>query len=74
MACLPDSYKMFSVLIMHCFYATVILCTCDLHVLQDLLPLLPGAIAGEIESKAANLNNLVVEAYKVCMYSLYNFL
>ncbi|EGW04269.1 Integrin beta-8 [Cricetulus griseus] len=31
---------------------------------MDLLPLLPGAIAGEIESKAANLNNLVVEAYK----------
>ncbi|XP_012879439.1 PREDICTED: integrin beta-8 [Dipodomys ordii] len=31
---------------------------------MDLLPLLPGTIAGEIESKAANLNNLVVEAYK----------
>ncbi|XP_038193862.1 integrin beta-8 [Arvicola amphibius] len=34
------------------------------HWYKDLLPLLPGAIAGEIESKAANLNNLVVEAYK----------
>ncbi|XP_074196927.1 integrin beta-8 isoform X4 [Rhinolophus sinicus] len=32
---------------------------------MDLLPLLPGTIAGEIESKAANLNNLVVEAYQV---------
>lgn len=31
---------------------------------KDLLPLLPGTIAGEIESKAANLNNLVIEAYK----------
>lgn len=44
----------------------------DSHVLQDLLPLLPGAIAGEIESKAANLNNLVVEAYKVCC-TVYKF-
>ncbi|XP_040147677.1 integrin beta-8 isoform X3 [Ictidomys tridecemlineatus] len=35
------------------------------HWYKDLLPLLPGTIAGEIESKAANLNNLVVEAYKV---------
>ncbi|CAH6779582.1 Itgb8 [Phodopus roborovskii] len=35
------------------------------HWYKDLLPLLPGAIAGEIESKATNLNNLVVEAYKV---------
>lgn len=35
---------------------------------QDLLPLLPGTIAGEIESKAANLNNLVVEAYQVCAH------
>ncbi|XP_067602287.1 integrin beta-8 isoform X1 [Pseudorca crassidens] len=34
------------------------------HWYKDLLPLLPGTIAGEIESKAANLNNLVVEAYK----------
>ncbi|XP_007532323.1 integrin beta-8 isoform X1 [Erinaceus europaeus] len=31
---------------------------------KDLLPLLPGTIAGEIESKAANLNNLVIEAYQ----------
>uniref|UniRef100_A0A8D0Q8L2 Integrin beta n=1 Tax=Sus scrofa TaxID=9823 RepID=A0A8D0Q8L2_PIG len=35
------------------------------HWYKDLLPLLPGTIAGEIESKAANLNNLVVEAYQV---------
>ncbi|XP_036183845.1 integrin beta-8 isoform X3 [Myotis myotis] len=34
------------------------------HWYKDLLPLLPGTIAGEIESKAANLNNLVVEAYQ----------
>ncbi|XP_027788547.1 integrin beta-8 [Marmota flaviventris] len=34
------------------------------HWYKDLLPLLPGTIAGEIESKAANLNNLVVDAYK----------
>lgn len=38
------------------------------YIFQDLLPLLPGTIAGEIESKAANLNNLVVEAYQVCTY------
>ncbi|KFO26062.1 Integrin beta-8 [Fukomys damarensis] len=31
---------------------------------MELLPLLPGTIAGEIESTAANLNNLVVESYK----------
>lgn len=74
MACPPDGYKTLNVLIAHCLHATIILCTHDLHVLQDLLPLLPGAIAGEIESKAANLNNLVVEAYKVCMYNLQNLL
>ncbi|XP_023446130.2 integrin beta-8 isoform X2 [Dasypus novemcinctus] len=34
------------------------------HWYKDLLPLLPGTIAGKIESKAANLNNLVVEAYQ----------
>ncbi|KAF4019989.1 hypothetical protein G4228_012059, partial [Cervus hanglu yarkandensis] len=34
------------------------------HWYKDLLPLLPGTIAGEIESKAANLNNLVVDAYQ----------
>uniref|UniRef100_A0A8I3WHF1 Integrin beta n=1 Tax=Callithrix jacchus TaxID=9483 RepID=A0A8I3WHF1_CALJA len=31
---------------------------------MDLLPLLPGTVAGEIKAKSANLNNLVVEAYK----------
>ncbi|XP_043822358.1 integrin beta-8 isoform X2 [Dromiciops gliroides] len=35
------------------------------HWYQDLLPLLPGTVAGQIESKAANLNNLVVDAYQV---------
>ncbi|XP_004702767.1 integrin beta-8 [Echinops telfairi] len=34
------------------------------HWYKDLLPLLPGTIAGQIESNAANLNSLVVEAYK----------
>ncbi|XP_056656505.1 integrin beta-8 isoform X2 [Monodelphis domestica] len=34
------------------------------HWYKDLLPLLPGTVAGQIESKAANLNNLVVDAYK----------
>ncbi|XP_023400139.1 integrin beta-8 isoform X2 [Loxodonta africana] len=34
------------------------------HWYKDLLPLLPGTIAGQIESKAANLNNLVVDAYQ----------
>ncbi|XP_063095306.1 integrin beta-8 isoform X2 [Cavia porcellus] len=34
------------------------------HWYKELLPLLPGTIAGEIESTAANLNNLVVDAYK----------
>ncbi|XP_076978341.1 integrin beta-8 isoform X2 [Tamandua tetradactyla] len=34
------------------------------HWYKDLLPLLPGTTAGQIESKAANLNNLVVEAYQ----------
>lgn len=65
---------MFNVLIVPCSHATIISYTCDSHVWQDLLPLLPGAIAGEIESKAANLNNLVVEAYKVCMYRPYSVL
>uniref|UniRef100_A0A2K6CWE5 Integrin beta n=1 Tax=Macaca nemestrina TaxID=9545 RepID=A0A2K6CWE5_MACNE len=40
------------------------------HWYKDLLPLLPGTIAGEIESKAANLNNLVVEAYQVSISEL----
>ncbi|XP_074124598.1 integrin beta-8 isoform X2 [Sminthopsis crassicaudata] len=35
------------------------------HWYKDLLPLLPGTVAGQIESKAANLNNLVVDAYQV---------
>uniref|UniRef100_A0A4X2K8A4 Integrin beta n=2 Tax=Vombatus ursinus TaxID=29139 RepID=A0A4X2K8A4_VOMUR len=34
------------------------------HWYKDLLPLLPGTVAGQIESKAANLNNLVVDAYQ----------
>ncbi|RMC05095.1 hypothetical protein DUI87_18277 [Hirundo rustica rustica] len=35
------------------------------HWYKDLLPLLPGTIARQIESQAANLNDLVVEAYQV---------
>ncbi|XP_072506973.1 integrin beta-8 isoform X4 [Notamacropus eugenii] len=35
------------------------------HWYKDLLPLLPGTVAGQIESTAANLNNLVVDAYQV---------
>uniref|UniRef100_A0A8C4KMW1 Integrin beta n=1 Tax=Dromaius novaehollandiae TaxID=8790 RepID=A0A8C4KMW1_DRONO len=31
---------------------------------MDLLPLLPGTVARQIESQAANLNDLVVEAYQ----------
>ncbi|XP_072506971.1 integrin beta-8 isoform X2 [Notamacropus eugenii] len=34
------------------------------HWYKDLLPLLPGTVAGQIESTAANLNNLVVDAYQ----------
>ena len=34
---------------------------------------MPGTIAGEIESKAANLNNLVVEAYQVCIHCTHFF-
>lgn len=32
---------------------------------QDLLPLLPGTIARQIESQATNLSDLVVDAYEV---------
>ncbi|XP_042673214.1 integrin beta-8 isoform X4 [Centrocercus urophasianus] len=35
------------------------------HWYKDLLPLLPGTVARQIESQAANLNDLVVEAYQV---------
>ncbi|XP_059584923.1 integrin beta-8 isoform X2 [Alligator mississippiensis] len=31
---------------------------------KDLLPLLPGTVAKQIESQAANLNDLVIEAYR----------
>ncbi|XP_042712293.1 integrin beta-8 isoform X2 [Chrysemys picta bellii] len=34
------------------------------HWYKDLLPLLPGTVARQIESQAANLNDLVVEAYQ----------
>ncbi|XP_044284919.1 integrin beta-8 isoform X1 [Varanus komodoensis] len=34
------------------------------HWYKDLLPLLPGTIARQIESQAANLGDLVVEAYE----------
>ncbi|NXQ59112.1 ITB8 protein, partial [Anthoscopus minutus] len=34
------------------------------HWYKDLLPLLPGTLARQIESQAANLNDLVVEAYQ----------
>ncbi|XP_054847945.1 integrin beta-8 [Eublepharis macularius] len=34
------------------------------HWYKDLLPLLPGATASQIESQAANLSDLVVEAYE----------
>ncbi|RXM32124.1 Integrin beta-8 [Acipenser ruthenus] len=31
---------------------------------EDLIPLLPGAVVGKLESKASNLKELVVDAYK----------
>ncbi|KAH0627404.1 hypothetical protein JD844_003046 [Phrynosoma platyrhinos] len=34
------------------------------HWYKDLLPLLPGTVARQIESQAANLGDLVVDAYK----------
>lgn len=32
------------------------------------MPLLPGTVAKQIESQAANLNDLVIEAYRVCFF------